>query len=388
MILGKLEIHREALCLSKSNARLSVLKPRISGLVTVAIILLSGSMLTACSMEDTTSDVNEKQTKKKKATEFPTVIEYPQQDNSSSEEATLTPQQALKAARLAYEQKEFEETLRLADSLVRRQPELGEAYFLRGVGVYYSASGEETDAIRDLENASRLNYRTNELYTILSSLYQRRKQYDKAIASLTQGFEVRPPKNATAIDELRYKDQFRLRAALYANQGKMELALADMDKCIQLPPNKAIAYAVRADLLDRMGRTGEALADYAQAERINPGNAQTLTSNAILLARLGRNEEALKLVAMVFKIDPENNEAFRVRGDIHSNLKQYEQAVSDYTKSIKLGPEHCRASYEGRSRAYEKMGRLELAENDREAAKKTPDISGEDEAHELEQNHN
>ncbi len=352
---------------------------------TVAVISLIGSMLSSCAIEDTKGDASKKQSMKMKDASHKATNEYPQ-DESSSTYSMLTPDQAIEAARTAYQNKEFEETFRLADSVVKRQPQLGEAYFLRGVGVYYSASGEETDAINDLQTASRLNYRTNELYTILSSLYQRRREYGNAIAALTQGLEVIPPKDAPTVDVFRYKDQYRFRAALYADQGKLELALADMNKCL-VPPSKSIGFAVRANLLDRMGRTKEALADYARAAKANPKNTQTLTSSAILLAKVGRNEEALKQISGVFAIDPENNEALRVRGDIHSNLKQYEQAVRDYSKSIELGPEHCRASYEGRSRAYEKMGRLDLAEKDRVQASKTTDRAEESSASETMGNH-
>ncbi|MBZ0189745.1 MAG: hypothetical protein K8F91_26095, partial [Candidatus Obscuribacterales bacterium] len=48
----------------------------------------------------------------------------------------------------------------------------------------------------------------------------------------------------------------------------------------------------------------------------------------------------------------------------------YDRALADYTTSIDLAPQFAAASYEARSRVYQRIGKFDLAEKDRAKATK------------------
>jgi len=285
------------------------------------------------------------------------------------------PVQCVKVARQALVGKDYERAYDLANAALKQNPEMAEAFFVRGAGVYYSAFGEEKEAVKDLEKARKLGYKTAELFEVLGKLYDARREYDKAIEAVSYGIENCPD-----------KELWRCRAALYQTVGKKEQALEDLNVYVGYVPDKAMGYHLRANVLQLMGRNEEALEDLAACVKHNPNNTHAMTSRATLLAQMGRNQEALDQISKVMATDQYDDDAFRLRGDIYFNLKQYDRAVTDYSKAIKMSPEYARAGYEARSRAYEKLGKLDLAKQDKLEASKIADKPAEKPVYDFKEN--
>jgi len=88
------------------------------------------------------------------------------------------------------------------------------------------------------------------------------------------------------------------------NRNKLDKALADFNRAIDLDPSRADGYLGRADVLNAMKRYEASLVDYHRAIDINPGFAK----------------------------------AYVNRGIAFSHLKQYKKAIADYEKALALDP--------------------------------------------------
>ena len=88
------------------------------------------------------------------------------------------------------------------------------------------------------------------------------------------------------------------------NTGKLEKALADFNRAIEIDPQLAGGYLGRANTLNMMGRYGESIEDYDT----------------------------------VIEIDPKLANAYINRASAYSHLGEYEKAITDYEKGLELDP--------------------------------------------------
>jgi tetratricopeptide (TPR) repeat protein len=340
----------------------SVVMSRLSSWHVLAVLMMFSTtlVLTGCAPEEPVK-------KPKRANKqvhltgdwYDEYAEEKKQREPSLEDKRLysNPRECLKAAELALSKKNHERAYELANQVLKSEPNNAKAHFIRGAGTFYSAFGEEKDAINDLEMARQLGYKSGELYTALAKLYDARHEYDKAIEVVSYGIKVKPD-----------KDLMRCRASLYETVGKRDEALKDLNEYIRLAPDKSIGYYLRANLYQQVGRDEDALADYLVCIKKNPDSTFAMTERARLFLKLGREQDALKEISRVTDTDKSDDDAIRLRGNIYLKLGQNDRAIADYTQAIKLSPDYARANLEARAAAYDKIGKKDLARQDREQA--------------------
>jgi len=94
------------------------------------------------------------------------------------------------------------------------------------------------------------------------------------------------------------------RGRTLASQEKWDQASTDLDRAVELAPQRPAAYLARAYVRTRQRRYDDALVDYAQVIRLDPLEAQ----------------------------------AYRLRAGVHVEIKNYQQAVADYNLTARLFP--------------------------------------------------
>jgi tetratricopeptide (TPR) repeat protein len=92
--------------------------------------------------------------------------------------------------------------------------------------------------------------------------------------------------------------------ASHLNNGKIEEALADFNRAIEIDPKKAAGYLGRANTLNIMGQYAQSIADYN----------------------------------IVIEINPKIANAYVNRGSAYSHLGEIEKAIVDYEKGLALDP--------------------------------------------------
>lgn len=83
------------------------------------------------------------------------------------------------------------------------------------------------------------------------------------------------------------------RSSAYLAQGKLRLALADVERALELAPDNASAHALRGEILRLLGRPRRALEAFEHALELDPGLKTETFRSRWLAARAARNEELL-----------------------------------------------------------------------------------------------
>ncbi|KRC81415.1 DUF3857 domain-containing protein [Sphingomonas sp. Root241] len=157
----------------------------------------------------------------------------------------------------------------------------------------------------------------------------------------------------------------RMRMMLRDDKG----ALADTEAGLALDPGSTEGLGQRATLKFRAGQRDEALA--ALAARIEAGGSEKLgfvAQQGSLLAEAGRADEAIAVLDTAIKVNPGNanllNERCWLKGTLNIAL---DTALKDCTKGIEL-TENPASIYDSRAMVYFRMGRMEDALADLDAA--------------------
>ena len=156
---------------------------------------------------------------------------------------------------------------------------------------------------------------------------------------------------------------------MYASQNKYDLAIADMDKAIELDTTNTFAYFNRAIMYYEQERYNEAMSDLNRVLRDEPGNALTLYNRGLINAQLGAYEDALDDMDRVLNINPENVLAYFNRASIFIEMGLYRNALEDYDKAIELYPDFAKA-YMNRAYVKSLLGDMRSSKNDYETARK------------------
>lgn len=261
----------------------------------------------------------------------------------------------------------------LLSKAIELDPKNAHLYYKRGRAKYNSLDQKSDGALLDFERAIELGERDSDAFEHLGELYYTKKEFQKALDVLSRGInESNDPRKL-----------YRSRAPIYLSIGDKEKALSDYDTALKETPTFTRGYIMRAQLYESLGRNEEALEDYKnvakyerEGERMDKKSV-AVKLRASLLDKLGRHKEAVEVLTEGLELFQKDDELLRLRGEQFLKLKDYDKAVSDFSRSIKEEPHYAGAALEARSRAYDLMGKKNLAEADRKAALELKDRPAE-----------
>ncbi len=240
-------------------------------------------------------------------------------------------------------------------------------YLLRGF------AQEELKALgaadSDFQKAAQLPLDDNARYVLLvhrGVLRVRQKRFADAIADLKSAIERKPKayqahvnlalayrelgKLDLALDELNRAVQlepglphvYRLRARLYAERKEPALALADFDQTISREradsPFQVDDHVERGRLLLSDGKYAEALGSLDRALALQKDHLLALRLRAETLFRLRRFQEVIAAFDRYIETGTPLESVYRGRGLAQAELGQYPGAIEDFTKALELHP--------------------------------------------------
>ena len=187
--------------------------------------------------------------------------------------------------------------------------------------------------------------------------YLARERYDLAIADLDRVVELTPD----ATDALLSRG--------FARFGKKQhdRSIADYDKAIELSPKFAAAYFERGLTFLDEGRVDRAIADEDQAIALDPKLAGAYLVQGLAYSRKGDTGRAISDYSKALALNPGNADAFFHRGSGHLRENRLDEAVADMTKALELRPANAMA-YNNRAWALHLKGENALALPDAEKA--------------------
>jgi protein O-mannosyl-transferase len=142
------------------------------------------------------------------------------------------------------------------------------------------------------------------------------------------------PRNASALSG---------RGVNYFGQGKVDLALADLNASLAIWEN-AMSYFYRGIIYETQNKNSKAMNEYSKAmQNLNTlpsanAMAQVLSSRANQKYNRQDYEGSLNDLDMAAQIDSTIPQVYYNRGNTHLAMKHYQLAIRDYDKTLSMSP--------------------------------------------------
>jgi len=154
-----------------------------------------------------------------------------------------------------------------------------------------------------------------------------------------------------------------LRGVMNWGDEKLEEALADLNRAIELDETYAWAVSVRGETYREMGKYEEALGDLNRAIGFDEKDAWTIARRGETYRQMSKYEEALADLNRAIGLDEEDAWMMAVRGLTYLQMDKYEEALADLNRAIELDEKDV-WTIARRGEAYRRMGKYEEALTD------------------------
>jgi tetratricopeptide (TPR) repeat protein len=142
--------------------------------------------------------------------------------------------------------------------------------------------------------------------------------------------------NSDSVELLSFHNKQQTEALLRASVeekasvGDYSMAIALLDRLIELYPNSAIDYNNRGLMYFRNGQLSEAIADYNLAIEINPKLDSAYNNRANYYVAIGELAAAIADYDLALDLNPANIRAWINQGITFRELGLYELAIEDF----------------------------------------------------------
>ncbi|MGB3508795.1 MAG: tetratricopeptide repeat protein [Microcoleaceae cyanobacterium] len=147
------------------------------------------------------------------------------------------------------------------------------------------------------------------------------------------------PENITQT-QLKELDDLFNQALNASNNGKFAIAEQLWTQILDKYPNNPAIWSNRGNIKLSQNKIEEAISDYEKAIEIVPNAPDPYLNRGIAYERLNNWSKAIADYNQVIELDPEDPIAYNNRGNAEAGLGEWEKALSDYKKASELAPEY------------------------------------------------
>ncbi|MEX2316293.1 MAG: tetratricopeptide repeat protein [Pirellulales bacterium] len=134
-------------------------------------------------------------------------------------------------------------------------------------------------------------------------------------------------------------DYFRLRAQFRYAKEKFDEALADIDVALKLNDEHAVSHELRGMILLGMDRYDDALASFDKAGELAPDSALPYQQRGELFRQKGDLNKAAEQLSKALEKAPDNIATLLLRASIYYELKEMDKALADVDQAIRVQPQ-------------------------------------------------
>ncbi len=276
-------------------------------------------------------------------------------------EATATLRQALKLnpdylpARLKLADNilgsgDAEEATRLYEAILNDHPDAAEAYY--GLGRIRAASGDLAGAIESYRKAIELFPAYGAGHYGLAQAYRKLGDGSKSEEHLklhAAGRTLVPPVPDPLINEMRALDRGAAslvqRGLAFQDAGRIEDAIAEHEKALELDPEFVLAHANLIILYGKTNQLQKAEEHFRIAVRLNPNSAESYYNYGVLLFNERKYVEAEEMFRKAVEVNPFNSQALHNLGVMREQQGQLDEALEFYRKAVERQPNYPLAQF-------------------------------------------
>jgi tetratricopeptide (TPR) repeat protein len=152
---------------------------------------------------------------------------------------------------------------------------------------------------------------------------------ERQIADIDRAVEMQPEK----------PEFLRLRAQTRFSHKKMDEALADIDRALEMEEDHAASHELRGMILMELERHDDALAAFDRAGELSPEAALPFQHRGELFRKKGDLEKALEQLTKALELAPDNFATLIIRAGVYYELKQTEKALEDVEHALRVQPQ-------------------------------------------------
>ena len=244
------------------------------------------------------------------------------------------PDAILILAKIAHEQRKFEEAVEHYQRFLRIIPDHAQTHFY--LGVVLEALGHTKRAIRHYEKSTELSDKDVAVHSRLGDAYIKLQRWSDAIKAYQQVLAVRTEDVGTMI---------KLGNTFTAAHSFAESVVV-YERALTIQPDNALVHGHLGTSLQRMGQLRAAIKCFKRSLHLRPDSVGERINLARVLRQLGKAEEALVLLEEAVALRPDDGEAHISLASTLRQLGQVELAVERLKKFITASPTCARAYHQ------------------------------------------
>ena len=211
------------------------------------------------------------------------------------------------------------------------------------------------NAIKQFDEAIRLNPGDSSAYLNRGDAYAAKRQRDAAIRDYSEAISL-DPGNA---------DAYASRGETFSKSGQKSKAIQDLEKALSLDPNHKSARNILESLNDLS--IDEKIKEATKDIRYNPTDFDAYFRRGFAYFEKNQYDTAIENYNEFIRINMKDPVVCAYRGSAYMEKGQYDMALKDFNDAIRLRPNYARA-YAQRGEVYWQLGEKDKAIQDLEKA--------------------
>jgi tetratricopeptide (TPR) repeat protein len=216
---------------------------------------------------------------------------------------------------VAFRAGQYDHALEWTARAIAQEPEPD---YLASLAATLLKLGRREEAIKALDKAVQLKPDDAALWKQMGDALLELQRFDLALLSFQHVLKLDP----------RHQDAAYKSGVLLNDAGRFAEALACLNVCDDVLPNRAPTLQARARALLGLKKVEPSLADSLRANTLRPGDADTLNNIGACLQSLGRAEEALVWFESALEHLPDSVEILNNKASALGQLQRFEEALT------------------------------------------------------------
>ncbi|MBD77693.1 MAG: hypothetical protein CL840_01975 [Crocinitomicaceae bacterium] len=137
-----------------------------------------------------------------------------------------------------------------------------------------------------------------------------------------------------------YTTGYAERGRNYLDRGKLNKALKDLNRAIELDSLNSIAFNHRGLSLASLNKPENAYNNFTRAISIDSNYASAYSNRGVLLSKYNRTEEGILDLKKAIELAPKDADHYNNLGIAYAQIQNWELAQINFEECLKLNPDH------------------------------------------------